>query len=186
MFKATPLSIGAAGTLSLLAACTTLQVRSDVNPRQGVATCHSYAWAPEIPDPRAREEANPLNAERLRTAIDTSLQSRGLRSTEPAGADCLVGFEVGSHRYLDTFGAGPGWGWGWGFGWGWRRGYAGVGWQEPYVYREGFIAVNLYDSKAHTPLWHAVVNQDIAGLTGNKAEEKINAAVAAIFAKYPT
>jgi hypothetical protein len=186
MFKVKSLSIGAAAAVSLLTACTALQVRSDVNPRQSVALCHSYAWAPEIRDPRGREEANPLNAERLRAAVDANLQSHGLRPAEPAGADCLVGFEVGSQRYVDAFPAGPGWGWGMGLGWGWRRGYAGLGWEQPYVYREGFIAVNLYDSKAHTPLWHAVVNQDIAGLTGSKAEEKINAAVAAIFTKYPT
>jgi len=186
MFHARSFSVAAAvGLTTLLGACA-LQVRSDVNPRQSVATCHSYAWAPEIRDPRARqrEEANPLNAERLRAAIDSNLQGRGLRPAAPGAADCMVGFEVGSHRYVDGFMGGPGWGWG--VGWGWRRGYAGFGWDEPYVYREGFIAVDLYDAKTHVPLWHAAVTQDIAGLTGSKAEEKINAAVAAIFTKYPT
>jgi hypothetical protein len=214
MFNAKPVSIGATvGIVSLLSACA-LQVRSDVNPRQSIATCHTYSWAPEVRDPRTPREANPLNAERLRAAIDSNLQMRGLRLVEtppgvPAapgapgvpgpgasgaagpggtGADCMVGFEVGSQRYIEGFmpGPGPGWGWGMGFGWGWRRGYASLGWEEPYVYREGFIAVDLYDAKTRVPLWHAVVSQDISGLTGSKAEQKIDAAIAAIFTKYPT
>ena len=96
MFKARPLSIGVAFGVLGLAGCA-LQVRTDVNPRQSVAACHSYAWAPEIPNSGAappRQDANPLNAERLRAAIDSNLQSKGLRPADTAGADCLVGFEV--------------------------------------------------------------------------------------------
>jgi hypothetical protein len=47
---------------------------------------------------------------------------------------------------------------GYGYGWGWGWGY---------------------------PLWHASVDQSLYGVTGDKAQKRIDAAVAAIFTKYP-
>jgi hypothetical protein len=187
MFNAKTFSIGALLTATgLLGGCSTLQVTSDVNPKQSVTACHTYAWAAESTPPGpGRAEANPVNAERLRSAIDASLRMKGLQPGEPAAADCLVGYAVGAHQYLDIAPYAPGWGWGMGWGWGWRRGFASLEWEQPYVYHEGFITVDLYNAKTHTPIWHASVNQDIARLTGSKADEKINAAVAALFAKYP-
>jgi len=45
--------------------------------------------------------------------------------------------------------------------------------------------VNIYDARSRQPLWHASVEQSLQGVTGEKAEAKINEAVAAMFAKYP-
>jgi len=69
-------------------------------------------------------------------------------------------------------------GWGYPYGWGW-------GWPGPYVYHEGIIAVDVYDAKSRQPLWHASVDQSLYGVSGAKAEQRIDAAVAAIFSKYP-
>ena len=100
-------------------------------------------------------------------------------------ADCLVGYGIGAHNVIEggyPYGGGAAdsatgaVGWGWGGGW---------GWDGPYVYREGIIGVDLYDAKSREPLWHASTNQDLTGVTGEAAEKKINAAVDAIFSKYP-
>ena len=64
--------------------------------------------------------------------------------------------------------------------------YGGWGWDYPYVYREGVVAVDLYDARSRQPLWHASVDQNVVGLTGEAADNKIKAAVAAIFTKYPS
>jgi hypothetical protein len=53
------------------------------------------------------------------------------------------------------------------------------------VYNRGLIAVNMYEARTRQPLWHASVEQSLQGVTGEKAEAKINEAVAAMFAKYP-
>ena len=47
------------------------------------------------------------------------------------------------------------------------------------------IAVDLFDAKSHTPIWHASVSQNVSELTGPNAEAKISAGTAAIFAKFP-
>jgi hypothetical protein len=45
--------------------------------------------------------------------------------------------------------------------------------------------VDLYDARSRQPLWHAFVDQNVEGLTGGAADQKIRAAVTAIFTKYP-
>jgi hypothetical protein len=169
--------------IPLLTACTSLSVMSDVNPElQSGIHCHSFAWAGTFrsDSPLRGTIANPLNESRLRTAIASSLQTKGLQPAT-ADAECLVGYGIGIRNVMD--GVYP---YGWGGGWGWRYGYVG-GWGTygPYVYREGIVAVDLYDARSRQPIWHASVDQNLSGATGEKADQKIKAAVAAIFTKYP-
>lgn len=168
-----------------LAGCTSLRVTSDVNRAVvGSVQCHTYAWAGNFKgnSPLRNGIANPVNESRLRGAIAAQLASQGVQPAATAdSADCLVGYGIGAHT--DVEGAYPV-GIGYGYGWGWRGGYYG-GWDEPYVYREGIIAVDIYDGRSKQPIWHASVNQSLFGANGPAAEQKIDRAVAALFTKYP-
>jgi hypothetical protein len=171
-----------------LAACASLRVTSDVNtPLVASVHCHTYAWAGAFHGNSALRNgiANPLNESRLRAAIAAHLASAGVQPAT-AAADCLVGYGIGAQTAIEGVYPG-GWGYGYGYGWwGWRGGYSGPwGWDEPYVYHEGIVAVDLYDGKSKKPMWHASVDQSLYGLTGADAEKKIEAAVAVIFTKYP-
>jgi Domain of unknown function (DUF4136) len=172
-----------------LAACTTLRVTSDVNTAvAGSVQCHTFAWAGTFKSdsPLRSSIANPVNESRLRGAITAHLASMGVQPATGNNADCLVGYGIGAQSVLE--GAYPaGWGWGYGYGWGWRGGYYGGywGWDEPYIYREGIIAVDLYEARSKQPIWHASVNQSLYGATGADAEQKIDKAVDALFTKYP-
>lgn len=77
---------------------------------------------------------------------------------------------------------GPGWGW----GGGWGPYWGAWGWGPPYVYHEGVIGIDLYEARSREPLWHATVDQNLRNATGVDAEQRINAAVDAIFLKFPT
>jgi len=167
-----------------LAACSSLRVTSDVNRAvAGSVQCHTFAWAGAFKGDSALRDsiANPVNEARLRTAITSQLILVGVQAAgNPNAADCLVGYGIGARTSVEG-GAYPvgGWGYGWG-GWG----YGGY-WDEPYVYHEGIIGVDLYDGRSKQPIWHASTNQSLERATGAEAEQKINAAVAAIFTKYP-
>jgi hypothetical protein len=181
----------AAGALGLgLAACSTLPVTTDVNPNMSVANCHTYSFAKEYIANANQPAAygNPLNAERLRVAIESHLAARGLQRADHATADCVVGYAMGTRQVLNDYygGFGPSWGLGYGYGWGRRGGvYGAWGWDGPYVSDETRIAVDLFDAKSRTPIWHASVSQSVGDLTGPNAEAKIGAGTAAIFAKFP-
>lgn len=169
-----------------------LQVRSDVNrtafhPGQ----CHTFAFSGSFhtDNPMRNSVANPVNESRLRAAITSHMQSIGVQlATE--NPDCLVGYGIGSQLVVDPgYMMGP---YPWGFGYGYWGGFGGPwgpywgGWGGPYVYREGMIGIDLYDAKTREPLWHASVDQNLYGATGADAEQRIDAAVAALFAHFPT
>jgi hypothetical protein len=178
--------------LSALAGCA-LQVRSDVNrtafhPGQ----CHTFAFAGSFStdNPMRGTVANPVNESRLRAAITSHMQSIGVQLAKES-ADCLVGYGIGSTLVVEPgYPVGPYpyglYGYGYGY-WGWGGPYGGPwGFDGPYAYRQGMIGIDLYDAKTREPLWHASVDQSLYGATGADAEQKIDAAVAALFAHFPT
>jgi hypothetical protein len=157
-------------------------VRSDVNRTLiGTVHCNTFAWAGSFHgnSPLRSTVANPLNESRLRAAIASHL-SHGTIEPAPGNADCLVGYGIGATSVVEEPWLYDGWGYGW-----WGYPYGGWGWPGPYVYHEGVIAVDLYDAKSRQPLWHASVEQSLYGVTGDEAAKRIEAAVAAIFTKYP-
>jgi Domain of unknown function (DUF4136) len=179
----------AAGALGIsLAACTTLPVTTDTNPNMSVSNCHTYAFANEhvANSDHPAAYANPLNAERLRVAVAANLAAKGIQPADRATAECVVGYAIGSRQVFNDYYSG--WGGlgygGWGYG---RRGgfYGGWGWDGPYVNDETRIAVDVFDNKTRTPIWHASVSQNVSNLTGPNAEAKISEGTAAIFAKFP-
>jgi len=180
-------SAAVAGALGLgLAACTTLPVTTDANPNMSVANCHTYAFAQEHVANADQPAAygNPLNAHRLRVSIEANLAAKGIQRADRGAADCMIGYAMGSRQVFNDYYAG--FGGGWGYGWGRRGGlYGSWGWDGPYVSDETRIAVDIFDAKSRTPIWHASVSQSVGDLTGPNAEARISAGTAAIFAKFP-
>ncbi len=172
-----------------LGACTTPHVRHDYDSRANIANYHTYAWeqSGDVAPAGGPAFNNPLNYQRLRAAVNANLTKQGLRSAaEGAAPDCFVTVAIGSRQTLESDDRYPmrvGVGWGW-----WHPGWMGsMNWATDgiYTYREGRIAVDMFDAKTREPLWHAEVEKDLSGLTGEKAEAHINAVVAAMFTKFP-
>jgi hypothetical protein len=181
--NAVPSSLLAVAALAL-GACQSLPVTTDYNPNESIATCRTYTWAREhVAGNSAGQPAafgNPVNADRLRAAIEANLAAKGLaKAADPKSADCVVGYAIGSRVVVDDFGP---YGWG-GYGWG-GWGYGGF-YDYPWVREEGRITVDVFDARTHQAIWHASVIQNVVGLTGPHAEAKINEAAAAIFTKFP-
>ena len=192
MMKRTLSSLALAAVLggaALLSGCA-LQVRSDVNrTAYHAGQCHTFSFvgAFRTDNPMRGTIANPVNESRLRAAITAHMQTIGVQYAKD-NADCLVGYGIGSNLVVD-----PGYPmmapYGYGY-WGWGGGPWGPwgpwGWDGPYVYRQGVIGIDLYDGKTREPLWHASVDQNLTGASGADAEQRIDAAVAALFTRFPT
>jgi len=172
------------GAAVALGGCTTLRVTTDVNPNFSVATCHSYSFTREHVANADQPAAfgNPLNADRLRSAIEANMAAKGVTRIEDGTADCMVGYALGTRQVFNDYYAG--WGVGFGYGWG-RRGYGYWGYDGPWVENETRIAVDVFDARSRKPIWHGAVSESMADLTGPNAEAKINAGTAAIFSKMP-
>ena len=172
-----------------LSACNTVAVRTDYAKDMSASVCHTYAFAMEhvanADQPAAY--ANPLNAERLRVAIQSNMAARGIQLVDRASADCVVGYAMGSRQVFDGYYGGY-YGAGWGFGGRRGRGIGfggGWGYDGPWVENETRIAVDLFDAKSHKPIWHASASQNVYELSGPEAVQKIELATAAIFNKFP-
>ena len=181
-----------------VAGCTSIPVRTDQDSQLLASVhCQSFGWAGGFKgsSPLRNTIANPLNESRLRDAIAANLQTLGKPVVEApnaapggqpppgaTGAQCLIGYGIGMERqvdavYPDGWGYGPGfWGPRWGPGWGWG---------EPYIYHQSFITLDVYDAGSRKPLWHASAETSLSGLSGDRANQRIRAAVDAIFLKFP-
>jgi len=171
------LRAGAASLIACaLAACSTLHVKYDSNAALiGTVRCGSFAWAGSFRgnSPLRNTVASPLNESRLRAAIAAQLTTP--IQAAPGSADCLIGYGIGGHYIVNDA-------WGYGYGWGPYYGWGGPG---PYVYREGIISVDLYDARTRQPLWRASVDQSLFGVSGAEVQKRIDAAVAALFVRFP-
>jgi hypothetical protein len=172
-----------------LSGCSTIAVKTDAAKDMTLTSCHSYAFAQEhvanIDQPAAY--GNPLNAQRLKNAVQANLSAKGIQVADKGSADCIVGYALGSRQVFDDYYGGLGWGYGAGFGgWGRRRYGGGFGFYDgPWVENETRIAVDVFDAKSHKPIWHASASQTTNDMSGPNAETKINAATTAIFNKWP-
>src|ERR1700722_20297677 len=102
-----------------VAACNPIAVKTDVGPGLSQASCHTYAFANEhvANSDQPAAYANPLNAERLRIAVQNNLAAKGIHpAADRSAADCVVGYALGSRQVFDQYYAG--WGGYWGGGWG--------------------------------------------------------------------
>lgn len=180
-----------AGTRTLLAlvsglalvACAPLRVASDFDHAASFAAYHSFAWMPR----EHRGPANPLVVQRARDAIETELKARGFsEATDPAAADFVVDFTIGSHERteVESYPTGyvaPGW---WGYrGW-WGYPYWGTE-VDVRQYREGTLSIDIFDGRSHRPVWHGWARKELTRSDIEKSEAPIRAAVAAVLAQFP-
>jgi hypothetical protein len=135
-----------------LTGCESLRVGSDYDHAADFARYHSFTWLP-------REDygvRDPLVVARARDAIQARLEQMGYtNAADPDAADFAVDFTIGSRERTDirTYPApyaGP-WYW-YGRRW-WGYSYWGTG-VDVHRYREGVLAIDVFDAKTHRPVWH--------------------------------
>ncbi len=167
----------------MLAGCETLRVGSDYDRAAAFATYHTFTWLP-------REDygvADPLVLERTRDAIQSALEQRGYRYVSDSGqADFAVDFTIGARERVDLYTyprpyAGP-WVW-YGPRW-WGYPYWGTG-VDVHRYREGTLAIDVFDARTHRPVWHGWARKPLSREDMEHSEGPIRQAVDAVLARFP-
>ncbi len=166
----------------LIGGCATVQTDSD--PRVNFRNYHSYQLE-YSGNSNAAAFNNPMNARRLRDAVESNLASRGMHPVaEGETPDVIVSVSTGSRQVVENEPSAPRIGFG--FGW-WGRGYgSSIAWDNDVrAYNEHRIAIDLIDGKTKEPVWHVSTNENINRGSGASAEARIKEIVAQMFAKYP-
>jgi Domain of unknown function (DUF4136) len=175
--------IGLFGILVGLTACQTLRVGSDYDRAAAFASYHSFTWL-------ARQNygtGNPLVVEWARESIQSALERKGYRyATDLASAEFVVDFTIGARERVDVYAypapyAGP-WHW-YGRGW-WGYPYWGAG-VDVHRYREGALAIDIFDAKSHRPVWHGWARKPLTRVDLERSEEMIRKAVDSVLAQFP-
>jgi hypothetical protein len=166
----------------ILTGCSTLRVGSDFDHSASFSGYHTFNLM-------AREHHgsdNPLVVQRARDAIEAELLRKGFTASEPAGqADFVVDFTIGARDRMDVQSY-PDAYVGYGF-------WDARGWWEPYwgsqldvrQYREGTLSIDVFDPKAHRPVWHGWAKKELTRSDIEHSEAPIRAAVAAVLQSFP-
>ncbi len=172
----------ACAVLLMLAGCETLRVGSDYDRNASFAGYHSFAWLPR----EHRGNANPLAVQRMQDAIYQELTQKGFTYiSDVAAADFAVDFTIGSRERIEVYSYPASYA-------GWYGGYPGW-WGYPYwgsevdvhQYREGTLAIDVFDTRTHRPVWHGWAKKELTQSDIEHSEGPIREAVHAVLTKFP-
>lgn len=157
----------------LTASCaTTPKVTFDADPSADFSRFRTFSWAYTSAPPGA----NPLLTQRVKTAVENVLATRGF--TQAASGDFAVGFTLGSRDRVEVSSLGS-------YGpffrpWG---GWGGVNQVDVRNITDGTLTIDIYDSASKAPVWHGTATQQVTGSTASA--EKVTAVVTAVLANFP-
>ena len=171
--------------LALLVACaTTLPVRTDYDKTADFSGYRTYAWVSDNPMIIAKgdnPEISPLTRSRIITAIEDELQRKGYtKAANRDDADFAVAFTVGTRDRIDI-NAYP---LSYRGSWYWRHTF----WDyeiRTQTYREGMLAIDIFDQQTRKPVWHGFTHKRITGSDRDNPTPIIQKAVAAILSRFP-
>lgn len=134
-----------------------------------------------VTSPTSDVTPSPLNRRRIEEAIESELVAKGfVPAASRDAADFVVSYSVGARDRIDarSFPAPYAGIWHWG-----RRYYGQE--VDVDVYREGTLAIDVFDGKTHQPVWHGWASKRITDEDVKQAAQRIRAAVAAILDRFP-
>jgi hypothetical protein len=171
--------------LILATGCAGRPVSTDFSPATSFSQFRTFALVAP-PDTAGQQ----LLDQRVRNAVQAQLDAKGLTASDRQHADLFVGYGMVDRTHKEIYSYRDGGGGGGGGGWRYWR--WGVAWpmtvqRRVETYTDGTVVVNLIDAKTKQVVWEGEVG-DVVNLPVTNpvsATQKIDAAVAKLFTKYP-
>ena len=173
-----PRMLLAMGVALVLASCTTTpEIASDYDHSANFASYHTFT----LMQREHRGIPNPLVAIRAEEEIKQDLQLAGYTLVaDPTNADFTVDFTIGSQERTDIAAypatypgpwplLGPSWG----------------NNLDVRQYREGTLAIDVFDGHTHRPVWHGSAQKELTRKDLEQSAEPISKAVSSVLAKFP-
>lgn len=170
-------------TSLLLAGCVSQRDWMGYDESAMFSGYRTFAWMPrEHHAPRS-----PLIVERAHDAIEAELTRKGFtRVANPADADFIIDFTIGTQDRIDTQS--------------YPRPYFvpdltvySEWWGNPYwgpdidahQYREGTLAVDVFDPVSRMPVWHGGAGKELTRSDEARSEASVRAVVQAVLRSFP-
>ena len=174
--------LAATALVAFSLACASTRVTHDYDVNADFSSFATFAWMPQ-PQEMAGDARvdNPLIAERVRSAIERTLTSKGYRPTSETTPDFFVGYYLSLEQKLDVYTIDNYYGRG-------RYGRWGAASFETHVnqYDEGTLVIDIVDAEAGRLVWRGSGSRRISkSPTPQKSTQRVNEAVEAILARFP-
>jgi hypothetical protein len=148
-------------------------VETDFDHHADFSHYKTYSWQEITP-------ANSLWDSRIKDAVNTQLEAKGLSQAAEGGEVAVVAMKTTqTQRTLQTFYDGFGGGWRW-------RGSGGFGESTTTEqdYKEGTLIIDMYDAKTKQLIWRGKA-EDMLSDKPDKNEKKLEKAVEKMFRNFP-
>lgn len=164
--------------VSLVVSCSSVyNVQYDYDTKVKFPSLETYDWLP-IP---AKAGINELLIRRIKKAVDTNLEAKGLKRTSDT-PDFSIAVHVGKKEKVRV----TDWGYGYGHHGRYWRGYRGYGRVDVYQYAEGTLILDFVDTKTKHLIWRGTADAEIDPVRSPEEREKlIDEAVQKILKNFP-
>ncbi len=178
-------------SLVLTACGSGISTNSDFDPSVDFSGFHTYSWLPagNGMDDGAGVAGNQLIDGRIRTAIESTLNAKGLRKASEGQADISVGYQITAQDRVQYNTVNTGWGGGYG---GYYGGWGGMGMtmgsSTTYAtnYTDGTLIIGIFENSEKKMVWQGTATKTIdEGLDAEERTQSINEAVAKTMADFP-
>jgi hypothetical protein len=126
-------------------------VKTDYDRSANFAQYKTYSW-------EKVQTQDPLQVDRIKSAVNAALASKGWTQVETGGDISIVAMEITKNQQtLNTFYNGFGGGWRW-------RGFGGFGDSTTTVdtYKVGTLVVDLFDAKTKNLVWRGSASDTLS------------------------
>ena len=151
------------------------QVKTDYDRNAHFGQYKTYSW-------EKVKTQNPLDADRIKSAVNASLGAKGWTMVDSGGDISVVAMEITKNQQtLNTFYDG------FGGGWGWRR-FGGGGFGEATTttetYKVGTLVVDLFDTKTKELVWRGNASDTLSN-NSDKNIKNMDKDVEKMFKQFP-
>jgi len=151
------------------------QVKTDYDRFANFGQYKTYSW-------QTVKTQNPLDADRIKSAVNASLGAKGWTMVDSGGDVSIVAMEIAKNQQtLNTFYDG------FGGGWGWRR-FGGGGFGESTTttetYKVGTLVVDLFDTKTKELIWRGNASDTLSN-NSDKNIKNMDKEVEKMFKQFP-
>ncbi len=177
-----------AAVVLLTVGCSGLSVTSDWDPNANFSAFQTFEWLPDAESDGSAIAGDALIDGRIRAAIDSDLQSKGLRKVDDGG-DLAVGYQLSLRDEVSYTTMHSGWG-GYGYGYG-RYRYGGGGFgtttTTQNVSTVGQLLIAVYDETEKDLVWQGTGEKTVGSPADSpeESERVITEIVAKIMESFP-
>jgi hypothetical protein len=164
-----------AGTVVLVASCSSLRVSHDYDTRFDFSRIKTYTWVPSEPS----AGVSGLTIQRVQSAVDRELAAKGYTKSDENPDARIAMHAAVSEKYTVTDRS-----YGFSYGRHWR--YVDAGYVEVDSYEQGTLILDVIDAATNAAVWRGIGTRVVQrNLSPAQREERINEAVEKILAQFP-